>query len=89
MGQYLLAQLQTLKKKYSVITDVRGRGLLIALEFKRDIAEAVMYGCLERGLVINLLKPNLLRIIPPLIINKADIDAGIQILDGVLSELKE
>ena len=89
IGKYLLTQLQTLAKKHSVIADIRGRGLLIAIEFNQDIAEAIMYGCLERGLVINLLKPNLLRIIPPLIIKKADIDTGIQILDEVLSGLKD
>jgi len=54
----------------------------------RIFAEAVMYACLERGLVINHLKPNLLRVIPPLIIKKADVDEGIQILDQALMALK-
>jgi 4-aminobutyrate aminotransferase-like enzyme len=48
-----------------------------------------MYACLEKGLVINFLKPNLLRIIPPLIIKKADIDAGVRILDEVLAKLNK
>lgn len=88
MGQYLLKELDGLRIKYHNITDVRGRGLLIAMEFNEDIAEAVMYGCLEKGLVINHLKANLLRFIPPLIITKPEIDKGINILDAVLSGIK-
>ncbi len=85
MGKYLLTKLDALKKKYPVIRDVRGCGLLIAVEFNRDIAEAVMYACLERGLVINHLKANMLRVIPPLVIRKADVDEGMAILDSALA----
>ena len=85
MGKYLTGKLCDLKNKYSFIKDVRGCGLLIAVEFDRDIAEAVMYACLEKGLVINFLKAYLLRLIPPLIITQAEIDEGIGILDTVLA----
>ena len=85
MGKYLTGKLCDLKNKYSFIKDVRGCGLLIAVEFDRDIAEGVMYACLEKGLVINFLKANLLRFIPPLIITQAEIDEGIGILDTVLA----
>ncbi len=87
MGQYLMLKLNELKKKYSFISDVRGRGLLIAVEFNRDIAEAAMYACLAKGLVINFLKPNLLRVIPPLIITETEANTGIRILDEALSGL--
>ncbi len=86
-GQYFLMKLNELKKKYPFISDCRGRGLLIAVELDRDIAEAVMYACLSRGLLINYLKPNILRIIPPLIINSAEIDEGIGILEEALSSI--
>jgi acetylornithine/N-succinyldiaminopimelate aminotransferase len=85
MGNYLMGKLKDLKNKYPFIREIRGCGLLIAIEFDSDIAEAVMYACLEKGLVINFLKANLLRIIPPLIINKAEVDEGIGILDTVLA----
>jgi len=88
MGRYITGKLRILQAKYAFIKDVRSCGLLIAVEFNSDIAEAVMYACLDNGLVINLLKSNLLRIIPPLIISKADIDKGIGILDQVLADLK-
>jgi acetylornithine/N-succinyldiaminopimelate aminotransferase len=88
MGKYLIAHLKTLQKKHPIITDVRGIGLLIGVEFEKEIAEALMYACLERGLVINFLKPNLLRVIPPLIITRADVDEGLKILDEALVSLK-
>ncbi len=88
MGQYLVTQLKNLKKQHPVITDVRGAGLLIGVEFNQDIAETVMYACLERGLVINFLKSNLLRVIPPLIITRTDIDEGVKIVDEALVSLK-
>jgi acetylornithine/succinyldiaminopimelate/putrescine aminotransferase len=84
MGKYLLTRLEELKQKHSVIADVRGIGLLIAVEFKEEIAGAVMKACLEKGFMINLLKPNLLRVIPPLIITRAEVDEGLGILDEVL-----
>jgi 4-aminobutyrate aminotransferase-like enzyme len=88
MGTYILSELQKVKKKHAVIADVRGRGLLIAIEFNKDIAEAVMYGCLAKGFMINHLKANTLRVIPPLIITKAEADEGIRKLDEVLTEMK-
>jgi acetylornithine/N-succinyldiaminopimelate aminotransferase len=88
MGAYLMAELNKLKAKHSTICDVRGRGLLIAVEFNRDVAEQITYACLEKGLVINFLKSNMLRVIPPLIISRSEADQGIRILDGVLTALK-
>jgi acetylornithine/N-succinyldiaminopimelate aminotransferase len=88
MGAYLMTELNKLKARHSTISDVRGRGLLIAIEFNSDVAEKITYACLEKGLVINFLKPNMLRVIPPLIINRSEADQGIRILDGVLSSLK-
>jgi acetylornithine/succinyldiaminopimelate/putrescine aminotransferase len=87
MGQYILTRLKDLKEKYSVISDVRGLGLLIGFEFSKDIAEAVMYACLEKGLVMNHLKANMLRIIPPLIITREEVDEGLDILDNVLGNI--
>jgi acetylornithine/N-succinyldiaminopimelate aminotransferase len=88
MGAYLKIELGKLKSKHSTISDVRGCGLLIAVEFKSDIAEKITYACLDKGLVINFLKPNMLRVIPPLIITRSEVDEGIRILDEVLSGLK-
>jgi len=86
-GDYLKSRLLELKRQHNFIKDVRGCGLLIAMEFDRDMAEKVMYACLEKGLLVNLLKPSLLRFIPPLIISRHDVDEGIGILTDVLDKL--
>ena len=41
--------LNGLKNKYPFITDVRGRGLLVAIEFDRDIGQALLMACLDKG----------------------------------------
>ena len=85
VGQYLIDSLRDLKNKHQFITDVRGLGLLIAIEFEKDIAESVLITCLEEGLLVNQLKPNTLRFIPPLIIDKKDVDKALGIMNKVLS----
>ncbi|HJX13632.1 MAG TPA: aspartate aminotransferase family protein [Dehalococcoidales bacterium] len=85
VGQYLTERLNALKNKYSFITDVRGRGLLVAVEFSSDIGQSVLMACLERGLLVNKLKASAIRLIPPLIIGRKEVDEAIGILDGVFS----
>jgi len=89
VGNHLIASLEPWKKKYPFIKEVRGRGLLVAMEFSEDIADAVMKACLERGLLINLLTPKILRFIPPLIIGDAEVDEALGVLDKVLSTIKK
>lgn len=88
VGAYLLAKLEGLKQKYPFITEVRGRGLLCAMYFNKDIAKAVVLDCLQRGLLVNKLKANALRLIPPLIIGNKDVDEAIGILDKALASVK-
>lgn len=87
VGRYFIAGLEDLKKKFDFITDVRGRGLLLAMEFSSDIAQEVVTACLNRGLLVNRLKPNALRFMPPLIIGKEEVDEALGILDKTLSSI--
>ena len=84
-GQYLMARLVDLKGKFPFVDEVRGRGLLVALEFNSDIAGAVVMACLERGLLVNRLKPNALRFMPPLIIGRDEVDKAVGILERALA----
>jgi len=84
-GQYLMEKLEGLKKKYSFITEVRGRGFLVAIKFNSDIAQEVLMDCLEKGLLVNKLKPGAIRLIPPLIVGNKEIDLAIGVLDDVFS----
>ena len=85
VGRYFTGRLEELKNKYSFITDVRGRGLLLAIEFDREIAADVLNSCLENGLLVNRVKPSALRFMPPLIIGNGEVDEAINILDKVLA----
>ena len=79
VGQYLWEQLEMLKNKYDCIVDHRGVGLIQGLEFKDNPSEIVKK-TLENGLVLIAAGNNTIRFVPPLIINKEDINNMIQIL---------
>jgi acetylornithine/N-succinyldiaminopimelate aminotransferase len=85
VGQHLTAGLEKLKGKFPFVTDVRGRGLLVAMEFSSDIAQPLVMACLERGLLVNAVKPNALRFMPPLIIGNKEVDQALGILDKALA----
>ena len=87
VGQYLVDSLEGLRRKFPFITDVRGRGLLVAMEFSSDIAQSVVMACLDRGLLANRLKPNTLRFMPPLIISNREVDEALGILDKALASI--
>jgi acetylornithine/N-succinyldiaminopimelate aminotransferase len=85
VGKYLMGKLEELKQKYSFITEVRGRGLLVAIEFDSDIGQSLLMACLEKGLLVNRVKLNAIRLIPPLIIGHKEVDEAVDILDKVFS----
>ncbi len=85
-GDYLIDQLKKLKAKYDFIVEVRGRGLLVAIQFNSDLTQNIVKSCMERGLLLNPVKPNAIRFMPPLTIVKREIDEAIGILDKVLAK---
>jgi len=87
VGQHLTTGLKGLGQKFQFITDIRGCGLLLAMEFSSDIAQSVMMACLDGGLLVNRLKPNALRFMPPLIIGNQEVDEALGILDRALSSI--
>ncbi|MBA7690466.1 Acetylornithine aminotransferase [subsurface metagenome] len=66
---------------------MRGRGLLVALEFNGDIAQSAVMACLDGGLLVNRVKPNALRFMPPLIIGNDEVDEALSILDKALASV--
>ena len=86
VGKYFMTELETLKQQFDFITEVRGKGLLIAMEFDREIAQDVTMSCLNKGLLINKLTPNAIRFIPPLIITEKEVDEAVNILRNIFNE---
>jgi len=85
-GAYFLEKLQQLKERHDIITDVRGKGLMLACSLSIEGAEIVTR-CQEEGLLINCTGGKTLRFVPPLIITKQDVDKAVYILDDVMEGL--
>ena len=79
MGEYLKLQLNELAKTQQ-ITNIRGHGLLIAFDVSQDNASEISNHCFQHGLLINACKPNSLRLMPPLIVSKDEIDEMLAIV---------
>lgn len=85
VGARFLTLLNDVVRDIPVAKEARGRGLLIALVLEKDVAEDVTLACLRSGLLINRVRPNTLRFMPPLIATDSDIDEAIAILRTVLA----
>ncbi len=95
IGAYALGRLQEMAARHPLIGDVRGFGLLLGVELvldretktpATDIAEAIMYATLEKGLNLKVSKSNILNMSPPLIIKRDEMDRALDILDDCLGE---
>ena len=84
-GAYFQGKLNSLAEKYDFITEVRGMGMLIALQMNVDIAGATVTAALPEGLLINAVRPNMIRFMPPLNVTRDEIDEAVAILDKVLA----
>lgn len=83
VGEYLVSELDKLKDSHEIIREVRGCGLMVGIELTGPGAEYVDK-LRERGFLINCTAGNVLRLVPPLIITKSDIDEFIKALDNTL-----
>lgn len=90
-GNYLRAGLEKLRGKHTCIGDVRGLGLLIGVELvledgsrAMDLAEKVLYACLDLGLSFKISMGNVLTLTPALTITFAELDEALDILDRAI-----
>ncbi len=95
LGARALERLHALRRRHSLVADVRGVGLLLGVELAhgdgtpaRDEAERTMYACLARGLSFKVGQGNVLTLSPPLVIGEADLDRAIDIVDEALSDVE-
>ena len=87
-GKYMFEKLSELMKKFNFITEVRGMGLLIGLEMNKDLSGEIVGKALEKGLLINAVRPNMIRFMPPLNVSKDEIDQAVKVIDEILEESK-
>jgi acetylornithine/N-succinyldiaminopimelate aminotransferase len=86
MGEYLKGGLEGLARKYSFIKEVRGLGLILGVELDRP-GGPVVNACLKEGVLINCAHEKVLRFLPPLIVQKGEIDSLLETLDKVFQAI--
>jgi acetylornithine/N-succinyldiaminopimelate aminotransferase len=85
MSTYLMKGLYQLKEEFpSLITEIRGKGLLIGMALTKD-GDPIVRECLEKGVLINCTAGNVLRFIPPLIVQQKEINRLIRTLREVFT----
>jgi acetylornithine/succinyldiaminopimelate/putrescine aminotransferase len=90
MGEYFLGGLGDLKDEFGgLIRDVRGKGLILGVEFTSgDEAKAAVNRCIDNGLLTLLTEQKVMRILPPLIVRKSEIDQALRIIRKSLKEVR-
>ena len=98
LGDHFMAGLRDLQQRHECIGDIRGRGLLIGVEFvkdresrepNRDLAAGIQRRALELGLVLHTVRADFqstMRFAPPLTATTAEIDSGLEILDKAIRD---
>jgi 4-aminobutyrate aminotransferase len=96
VGSHLAAGLKIVMQKYPTIGDVRGRGLMIGVEFVRDRAtkepatelrNAVVNAAFERGLLVLGAGKSAIRFSPPLVLTREQAETAIQLFDSAIGEV--
>ena len=85
IGLFLKEKLNQLKEKHQIIKEIRISGLMVGIELDTK-AQPIVEKCLQRGFLINAVQENVLRLLPPLIIEREAIEAFIEVLDNILRE---
>jgi 4-aminobutyrate aminotransferase len=94
VGAYAIEALEEIKARHSSIGDVRGKGLMIGVEFVKDretkepasdLTEDVVSKGFERGLLMLSCGKSVIRVAPPLCITKSEMDEGLKIFEEALT----
>jgi acetylornithine/LysW-gamma-L-lysine aminotransferase len=85
LGGYFKAKLEELQAKYKIVKEVRGLGLMLGMELRYDVHNIILK-TMERGVLILDAGRNVLRFLPPLVIEKEQIDKTISVLNEVIGE---
>jgi 4-aminobutyrate aminotransferase / (S)-3-amino-2-methylpropionate transaminase / 5-aminovalerate transaminase len=100
LGDYFRGKLNQLKEKHQLIGDVRGRGVMLAIELVKDRStkapakdetNAIIQECWKNGLVLLSAgaRGNVIRFLVPLVVTEAQIDTGLMILDQAIGKVME
>ena len=85
VGGYFKDGLLELKEKHRIVRDVRGLGMMLALELRFDVRNLLLDG-IRHGLLMLYSGKNILRLLPPLVMDKETISQSLETMDELLSE---
>jgi len=85
-GKIVERRLNSLVDRFPNVTAVRGKGLMWAVQFTGDIGERLTNDALANGLILNNVRPNAVRIVPPLTVTDEDLEQGLAILEHVIEQ---
>ncbi|MEA3407184.1 MAG: aspartate aminotransferase family protein [Chloroflexota bacterium] len=86
VGDYLLDKLLVLQEKYDCIREARGRGLILGMQTDIDVGP-VVDACYDEGLLTVKAGDNVLRLVPPLIVEKEHVDEAVEIIDSAFASV--
>ena len=84
VGEQLAQGLRAIQEKTPLVSEVRGRGLMIAVDLARPVAGRVKAQCAARGLLITMVGDGMLRLLPPMVLSAEQADRGLGVLGEVL-----
>jgi len=85
LGNYFKGKLEGLAEKHRIVREVRGLGLMLGMEMRFDVYN-ILLGCMDRGVLVLDAGRNVVRFLPPLVIEKKQIDRVIEVLDEVMEK---
>jgi acetylornithine/N-succinyldiaminopimelate aminotransferase len=85
VGAYFMEKLKGLP----LVKQVRGKGLLVGIEFEKPIGKDVKHGCIDRRLLVTLIGDRTIRLIPPLIATRSDCNQAFSVLNEAVKEAAE
>ena len=88
VGNYFMQKVEDMRAQRPYITDVRGYGLLIGVEFDSDVSAQIVSESMKEGLLLNAPAANVIRFMPPLVLTEAEVDEAIEKLGSVLDRVK-
>jgi acetylornithine/N-succinyldiaminopimelate aminotransferase len=87
MGERLVSRLRDTLADTPPVVDVRGVGLLVGVQLAGEWSKDVVDGARDRGLLVNNVRPDTVRMSPPLIVSEADVDRAVDVLAEAISQV--
>ena len=85
IGKYFKDGLESLKERHKIVREVRGLGLMIAIELRFDVKD-VLFDGIKNGVLMLYSGRNIIRLLPPLVIDESMVSVALERIDTVLTK---